>query len=71
VAGMDPEGSAAHAGINQNDIITKTKGKTVTTTSELMELIGRSKVGETLTLNVVREGDTREIAVRLRSRGNN
>jgi len=71
VAGMDPEGSAAHAGINQNDIITKANGKTVTTTSELMELIGRSKVGETLTLNVVREGDTREIAVRLRSRGNN
>lgn len=71
VAGMDPEGSAAQAGVNENDIITKANGKLVTTTSELMELIGRSKVGETLTLNVVRAGDSKEIPVRLRSRGNN
>ncbi|MDX1911937.1 MAG: trypsin-like peptidase domain-containing protein [Saprospiraceae bacterium] len=71
IASLDPEGSAAQAGVLENDVVTKANGKTVTTTSELMELIGRSKVGETLTLQVVREGNTREIPVRLRMRGNN
>ena len=71
VAGLDPEGSAALAGVQENDIVTKANGKNVTTTSELMELIGRSQVGETLTLQVVRKGDSREIPVRLKIRSNN
>lgn len=71
IASLDPEGSAAQAGVQENDVVTKANGKTVTTTSELMELIGRSKVGETLTLNVVRGGNSREIPVRLKTRGNN
>ncbi|MDO8367688.1 MAG: trypsin-like peptidase domain-containing protein [Saprospiraceae bacterium] len=71
VASLDPEGSAALAGLQENDVVTKANGKNVTTTSELMELIGRSKVGETLTLNVVRGSDTREIPVRLKTRSNN
>jgi len=71
IAGLDPEGSAALAGVQENDVVTKANGKTVTTTSELMELIGRSKAGEMLTLNVVRDGDSREIPVRLKTRNNN
>lgn len=71
IAGLDPEGSAALAGVQENDVVTKANGKTVTTTSELMELIGRSKAGELLTLNVVRGGDSREIPVRLKTRNNN
>lgn len=71
IESLDPEGSAAQAGVQENDVVTKANGKTVTTSSELMELIGRSKVGETLTLNVVREGDSREIPVRLKTRSNN
>jgi len=71
VASLDPEGSAAQAGVQENDVVTKANGKNVTTTSELMELIGRSKVGETVTLNVVRGEDSREIPVRMKIRGNN
>ncbi len=71
VAGLDPDGSAALAGVQENDIVTKANGKNVTTTSELMELIGRSQVGETLTLQVVRKGDPREIPVRMKVRSNN
>ncbi|MFN0173908.1 MAG: S1C family serine protease [Saprospiraceae bacterium] len=71
VASLDPEGSAALAGVEENDVVTKANGKNVTTSSELMELIGRSKVGETLTLNVVRDGKFREIPVRLKPRSNN
>ncbi len=71
VSSLDPVGSAAVAGVEENDVVTKANGKTVTTTSELMELIGRSKVGETMTLNVVRQGNSREISVRLNPKGNN
>ena len=71
VSSLDPIGSAAVAGVKENDIVTKANGKTVTTTSELMELIGRSRVGESMTLNVVREGNSREISVRLNPKGNN
>lgn len=71
IANLDPDGSAAQAGVQENDVVTKANGKTVTTTSELMELIGRSKVGETLTLSVVREGNARDIPVRLNTRSNN
>lgn len=71
IASIDPDGSAAQAGLQENDVVTKANGKIVTTTSELMELIGRSKVGETLTLDIVREGDSKEIPIRLKSRSNN
>lgn len=71
IESLDPEGSAAQAGVMENDVVTKANGKTVTTSSELMELIGRSTVGETLTLNLVRDGNSREIPVRLKTRSNN
>lgn len=71
IASLDPEGSAAQAGVQENDVVTQANGKNVTTTSELMELLGRSKVGETLTLNVIRQGDAREIPVRLKTRSSN
>ena len=71
VASLDPEGSASLAGVQENDVVTKANGKNVTTSSELMELIGRSKVGESLTLNVVRGGDSLEIPVRFKARSNN
>jgi len=71
IAHLDPEGSAALAGVQEYDVVVKANGKNVTTTSELMELIGRSKAGETLMLNIVRDGKTQEIPVRLKVKGNN
>ncbi len=71
IESLDPGGSAALAGVQENDVVTKANGKTVTTSSELMELIGRSKVGETLVLKVVREGNSQEIPVRLKLKSNN
>lgn len=64
----DVKGSAAQAGMKEKDIITKVNGKNVTTTSELMEYIGRSKVGETVNLSVIRDGKQQDIAVRLKPR---
>ena len=68
VVGLDPQGSAAQAGIVEKDIITKINGKTVTSTSELREMIGRSTIGETVNLTIVRSGSESSIPVRLRSR---
>lgn len=64
----DLKGSAAQAGVKQKDIITKVNGKNVTTTAELMEYIGRSKVGETVNLSVIRDGKLQVIPVRLKTR---
>ena len=68
VVDLDPEGSAAVSGLKEKDIITKVNGSAITTTAELLEQIGRSKVGETLDLTVVRAGKTVPVSVKLRSR---
>ena len=64
----DAQGSAALAGIVEKDVITKVNGKNVTSTSELMEYIGRSKVGETINVSVIRSGKLQEIPVRLKTK---
>lgn len=71
VVKLDPVGSAAEAGIQENDVITKINGKNVTGSPELREYIGRSKVGETITLTVVRKGKEKELPVRLKKRTDN
>lgn len=63
-----PDGSAGKSGIRPKDIVTKINGKNVTNTSELIELVSRSKVGESVMLTVVRSGKEEEIPVRLQSR---
>ena len=68
IVDLDAEGSASKSGVLENDIITKANGKLVTSTAELLEQIGRSQVGETLVLSVVRNNKTQEIPVRLRSK---
>ena len=68
VSGLDPQGSAAQAGIQTLDVITAINGKSVTTSAELLERIGRSTVGETVTLKVDRSGKEREFQVQLKTR---
>lgn len=68
---LDPNGSAAEAGIEAKDVITKINGKTVTGAPELREYIGRSKVGETITLTVMRGNREKEVPVRLKKRIDN
>ena len=65
------DGSAASSGIQVNDVVTKINGKNVTSTSELRELVGRSKLGETVTVTVVRNGKEKDITVRLKTRNDN
>lgn len=69
VKALDPDGSAARSGVEENDIITGINGKNVTTVPELQELIGRSKVGEVVALTVARNGKEKQLSVKLKSRG--
>ena len=52
---------AAQAGLKVNDIITKVDGKDITSSSDLVTVIGNSTVGQTLTLTVYRMGAYIEI----------
>ena len=70
VLGLDPQGSASQAGIEEKDIITKINGKNVTSVAELRELVGRSKVGETITVTVVRSNREKDVSVRLKTKNN-
>ena len=56
------EGSPAEeAGIQTGDIITEFDGEEINLSSELPQLVGRTKVGETVELEVVRNKDTKTI----------
>ncbi|GAB4492818.1 MAG: trypsin-like peptidase domain-containing protein [Saprospiraceae bacterium] len=61
-------GSAANSDLKPNDVVIKINGKNVTTTAELREAVGRSEVGETMVLTVVRNGKEKEIPIRLKTR---
>jgi serine protease Do len=71
VGSLDQEGSAAKAGIQPQDIITKINGKNMTTASELREYVGRSRAGDTLTITLVRNRKEMELPVRLMVKGSN
>ena len=50
------DGPAAQAGLQVNDIITKVDGKEIKGSSELVSIVSKSAVGQTLTLTVYRMG---------------
>ncbi len=66
----DPNGSAASSGIQEKDVILKIDGRDVHTVPELQEVIGRTKVGDSVNVSVLRDGKIREISVKLRSKAN-
>ena len=54
---------AAAAGLQVNDIITKVNGKEITGSSDLVALVGKAATGDTLAMQVYRQGVTMEITV--------
>lgn len=60
-------GSAQYAGLQPKDVITKVDGRSVNSVPQLQEIIGRSKIGDTVNLTVNRKGQNRDIAVKLRA----
>ena len=54
---------AAKAGIKSNDIITHIGGKEISGSSELVSIVNKAAVGDTLTFRVYRKGNTLDITV--------
>ncbi len=65
VAQVMKDSPAEKAGIQTGDIIIEYEGKEINLSSELPQLVGRSKVGETVKLKVVRDKKTKTISLKL------
>jgi serine protease Do len=68
VAGVTPKGPASDAGLQKNDLIRKIDGNTVKDNQDLLGMIASRKPGETVKLEIVRGGVTKNIDVKLTTR---
>lgn len=64
---LEPNGSAAAAGIKQGDVVLKIGDKEVNDVSELEEQIGKYRPGDNISVTVSRNANTMEIPVILRN----
>ena len=63
VAAVQKDGPAEKAGIEARDVILKFDGKTITTSSDLPRIVGATKPGSKVLVQVWRNGSTREMTV--------
>jgi len=67
VGGLTPNGAAEDAGIEEGDVIVAVDDREVSKSSELQELIGRKRPGDKVNLTINRNGDIKNISVKLRN----
>jgi serine protease Do len=67
ISQVDPEAPGAKAGLKTGDVITELDGKKVTDAGELQMWVGQKQPGDTIHLQVEREGKSSEVAVTLGS----
>tara|TARA_R110001599_G_scaffold1236_1_gene6048 strand:- start:1979 stop:3400 length:1422 start_codon:yes stop_codon:yes gene_type:complete len=65
VAQVVADSPAEKAGLKTGDIIIEFEGEEINLSSELPQLVGRSKVGETVKLKVVRNKETKTIKLKI------
>lgn len=65
VASVTSGGSAAKAGMKAKDIITKIDGKEVSDVASLHTILYSHKIGDTITVQVIRNGKTQDLKVTL------
>lgn len=63
VASVEPDGPAEKAGVKPGDIVLSYNGKQLESSGELPPLVGATPVGAKATIEVLRDGDKRELAV--------
>lgn len=62
-----PDSPAAEAGLKEKDIIVKVNNEPIDDKNSLTSLVGRYKVGEQITLTIVRDGKQQDIKVTLKA----
>ena len=60
-----PDSPAARAGFKVGDVVVDFNGKTINRSSDLPLAVGRTQVGKTVRVNVIREGKTRTLTVKI------
>ncbi len=63
---LEEGGAAELAGLKPFDVITEANGRAVKNAPDLMEQVGRTKPGDSIELNVLREGKYSHITIRMR-----
>ena len=69
VTEVDPNSAGGKAGLQIGDVITELNGKSVTDAGELQMEVGQKRPGETIQLEVMRDGKTMSIPVTLEAMG--
>lgn len=70
IEGLEEGGSAQYAGLQINDVIIGIDGRDVKSIPELQEVVGRAKVGDTVSLKVLRKSKSITVPVKLREQKN-
>lgn len=60
-------GAGEYAGLLPRDVITEIDGRRVNAVPELQEVVGRARVGDTITLTILRKGETKKIPLVLKA----
>ena len=68
VTGLSANGAAINSGITENDVIVSINGVETDNVPELQELIGRYRPGDLVQVSLIREGEIKNIDVKLRNR---
>ncbi|HWF76536.1 MAG TPA: Do family serine endopeptidase [Caulobacteraceae bacterium] len=61
---LTPGGPAERAGLRMGDVVTSVNGQKVTSSAELTRQVGLAKPGDDIQLGVLRDGQTRQVAIR-------
>ncbi len=63
---LEDKGSAKFAGLLPNDLIIEINNKPIKTVEDLQKVVALSKIGETLYTRIIRDGQTKEIPVKIK-----
>jgi serine protease Do len=64
VAELTPGGPAAQAGLKPGDLVTKVDGQPIESATDLTRAVGRVHSGDTIRLEIRRDGRTQEVTIR-------
>jgi serine protease Do len=63
ITNVDPDGPAAKAGVEPGDVVLRFDGKPIESQSDLPRIVGGTKPGNRVTMNVWRKGSGRDVQV--------